>query len=157
MAAVTWQFSAREQSERETREAREAREAREKATPRMVPASQASTLATVRPSTWPSKPAVSSALTNPVCHRSRVGIHLPVAGPCFQRGRPRRVSSMPSTSASGGGASGTSRAVARKASITVGRPVLAVPQIAEPSRRGALHPRGRHPALGGRPAPAHRR
>lgn len=84
-------------------------------------ASQASTSATVRPSAWPSRPPVPSASTNPVCHRSRVSIHLPVAGSCSQRGRPRRVSSMPSTFTLGSGASVTSCATVRKASITVGQ------------------------------------
>lgn len=66
-----------------------------------------------------SRPPVPSASTNPACHRSRVSLHFPVAGSCSQRGRPRRVSSMPSTRTSGSGASITSRAEARKASFTV--------------------------------------
>lgn len=37
-----------------------------------VPDSQARTSAALRPSTWPSRPPVPSASTNPVCRRSRV-------------------------------------------------------------------------------------
>src|SRR5665647_1528719 len=60
------------------------------------------TTAAERPSTCARSPPVPAESTNPVCHRSQVRTHLPVPASRFQTGLPRLVSSMPSTTGSGG-------------------------------------------------------
>lgn len=81
--------------------------------------SHAVTAAAERPSTWPSSPPCPAASTKPVCHRSQTSTHRPVAGSRAHRGRPRRVSSMPSTATGGSGSASTGSTRSANAACTV--------------------------------------
>jgi hypothetical protein len=84
-------------------------------------ASQAPASALARPSTCPSRPCTPSRSTNPVCHRSAATVAVPVSGSTPKRGRPRRVSSMPSA-VTGSGWAGRSMVASRaNAADTVGQ------------------------------------
>src|SRR6266536_4830630 len=90
-------------------------------------ASQSTTVAVVRPSTCPSSPCPPDRSTKPTCQRSTAVRQVPVTSSRTHRGRPRRISSMPSTRTASGSAGRTAIACVVNAPDTTGqdRPLVA--------------------------------
>jgi hypothetical protein len=84
-------------------------------------ASQAPASAAERPSTCPSRPWRPVRSVNPVCQRSVTCSSTPVSGSSANRGRPRRVSSIPNASTGSGSAANIVVARATNAADTTGQ------------------------------------
>ena len=80
---------------------------------------QSITWSAARPGTWASSPPVPAASTSPVNHRSAAIVQRSVSGSWTQRGRPRRISSIPNTLTGGNGAARASATWAMYAACAV--------------------------------------